>query len=104
MSRVPAKYQQVDQLLRYVLQRLPGRRAETRALVAETEQRMKQIEEDSTPSVGIAGYDPDVIFMPFTPANDPLVKQAIRPIRQEWYAEYAGLDRELKGFRRELVE
>ena len=96
-------YRAVDHFLCYTIRHLPEYRRETSRQIAELQQRMRQIEVDGTPSVGVIAYDSHVTFIPYQ-HSDPTGRMAERPIRREWYEEYAGLHRSLLAFQREQAE
>ena len=99
----PKAYQHVDHLLRYALNRLPARVQDTQRLLRDTQRRLAQIERDSLPNVGIAGYDAGITLVPFR-VSDPTGNAALHQIRSEWYDEYRNLYRAQLTFQRELTE
>jgi hypothetical protein len=96
-------YRAVDHFLCYTIRHLPEYRRETAKQIADITQRMQQIEADGTPSVGVIAYDSNVTYIPYQ-HSDPTGRAAERPIRKEWYEEYAGLHRSLLAFQREQAE
>ena len=97
------QYRHIEALLRFTLIDLPAKRALTIAEMDNTKERIREIEEESMRSVGVACYDSDGTMVPGR-ISDPTGTQGMRMIARHLIDEYTTLQAWCSKLSRELRE